>query len=71
MTDGQRIEPIHPGEVLREEFLAPLKLSSEQLAKDVKLPVEKVNKFVNEQQSLDMDLIYRLAAYFEISVEFW
>ncbi|RHZ36565.1 HigA family addiction module antitoxin [endosymbiont GvMRE of Glomus versiforme] len=70
-NQGQFIKPIHPGEILREEFLISLKLSPEKLAQDIKLPLDKVQAVVQEKASLDMDLICRLAAYFDISVEFW
>lgn len=66
----ERIKPIHPGEVLREEFLIPLKLSAKELAKDIKLPLAKIQEVVQEKQKLDMTLACHLAAYFDISVEF-
>ena len=67
----KRIKPIHPGEILREEFLVPLKLSVEGLAQDIKLPLTKVQAVVQEKQGLDMNLACHLATYFDISVEFW
>jgi len=56
---------------LREEFLIPLKLAPEKLAQDIKLSLPKVQAVIQEKQSLDMDLICRLATYFDLSVEFW
>ena len=69
--NSDKIKPIHPGEILREEFLVPLKLSSEQLAQDIKLPKERVQRVVEEQKDLDLDLICRLVAYFDLPLEFW
>ena len=67
----EKIKPIHPGEILQAEFLLPLKLSPEKLAQDLKLPSTKIQAVLQEKQSLDMDLICRLAAYFDLSTEFW
>jgi addiction module HigA family antidote len=65
-----KIKPIHPGEILQEEFLVPLKLLPKKLAQDIKLPLTKIQAIINEKQSLDMDLICRLAAYFDMPIEF-
>jgi addiction module HigA family antidote len=71
MTNYQKIKPIHPGEILREEFLVSLKLSVEQLAQDINFSLEECQKVVNEQEDFSLDLIYRLSAYFDLLVEFW
>ena len=62
---------IHPGEILREDFLMPLKLPVEKLATDIKVDLEKVKELVNEKRDLDKELATRLALYFDMSTEFW
>lgn len=71
MTNYQKIKPIHPGEIIREEFMLPLHLTSEKLAQDLKLVPQAVEAVIQEKKSLTMDLICRLSAYFDLPVEFW
>jgi len=61
---------IHPGEVLREDFLLPLKLSPEQLAKSIKVNPQIIQELITEKRDLDKDLATRLALYFDMSTEF-
>ena len=63
--------PIHPGEILREEFLLPMKISQYQLAKDIGVPPMRISKIVREQRGISADTALRLARYFGMSVEFW
>jgi addiction module HigA family antidote len=62
---------IHPGEILREEFMKPLKLSSYQLAKELHLTVPRVNDIVRERRSITADTAIRLSKYFRMPPEFW
>lgn len=62
---------VHPGEMLREEFLIPLGMSAEVLAKEIKVPEQHVIAILKEQQMLDGDMCLRLARYFRMSPEFW
>jgi addiction module HigA family antidote len=63
--------PIHPGEILLEEFLKPMGISQYRLAKDISVPSMRVNKICHEQCGVSADTALRLARYFGTSVEFW
>ena len=65
------IAPIHPGEVLREEFLEPINLAVESLAHAVGVPLDDISELVLERRGLTGELALRLAAYFETTPEFW
>lgn len=62
---------VHPGEVLREDFLLPLKLTPEKLAKSIKIKPQVIQELIEEKRDLDKDLATRLALYFDMSTEFW
>jgi len=61
---------IHPGEVLREDFLLPSKLTPEKLAKSIKVKPQIIQDLIAEKRDLDKDLATRLALYFDMSTEF-
>jgi addiction module HigA family antidote len=61
----------HPGEMLREEFMKPLRLSANRLAMDLHVPVSRINEIIHERRSLTADTALRLARYFGNSPEFW
>lgn len=61
---------IHPGEVLREDFLLLLKLTSEKLAESIKVKPKVIKELIEEKRDLDKDLATRLALYFDMSTEF-
>ena len=63
--------PIHPGEILREEFLAPLKLSSGALAKALGVPRTRIERIVKEQMGISADTALRLAKYFDTTPNVW
>jgi addiction module HigA family antidote len=65
------MRPIHPGEVLREEFLAPLGLSAHALAQALRVPATRINDVVNERRGITADTALRLARYFGTTAEFW
>lgn len=65
------MRPIHPGEVLREEFLEPLGLTAHALAQALRLPAPRVNDLVRERRSVTPDTALRLARYFDTSPQFW
>ena len=71
MKQEQETIVIHPGEVLREDFLLPLKLSPEQLAKSIKVKPQIIQDLIAEKRDLDKDLATRLALFFDMSIEFW
>jgi antitoxin HigA-1 len=63
--------PVHPGEVLLEEFLSPLGVSQYQLAKAVDVPARRINEIVHGQRRISADTALRLARYFGTSERFW
>jgi len=63
--------PTHPGEILIEEFLKPMGISQYRLAKDIGVPVMRINKIVRGERGISADTALRLARYFGMSVEFW
>ncbi|MGD0857963.1 MAG: HigA family addiction module antitoxin [Terracidiphilus sp.] len=68
---GKLMPPLHPGEMLREEFLIPLRMTARMLAKEIKMPERRVVAIVKGRQGLDADLCLRLARFFRMSPEFW
>lgn len=71
MAVTRDLPPIHPGEQLREEFMKPLKLSAYKLAKDIDVPVSRVQDIVSERRTITGDTALRLARYFGTTPEFW
>jgi addiction module HigA family antidote len=65
------LPPIHAGEILREEFMKPLGISINQLARDLRVPVTRMSEIVNERRGITADTALRLARYFNNSVQFW
>ncbi|GJQ57304.1 MAG: addiction module antidote protein, HigA family [Candidatus Scalindua sp. AMX11] len=67
----KKIEPIHPGEILLEEFLKPMVLSQNQLANDIGVPPRRINEIVHGKRRITADTALRLAYYFKMSPQFW
>ncbi|MFZ0998100.1 MAG: HigA family addiction module antitoxin [Candidatus Sulfotelmatobacter sp.] len=65
------LPPIHPGEILRAEFMEPLRLSMNRLALDLRVPVTRVAEIVHQRRSITPDTALRLARYFNTSPGFW
>lgn len=65
------LPPVHPGEVLREEFMIPFHISINALARELHVPVSRVSKIVNEERNITADTALRIARYFGTSPEFW
>jgi antitoxin HigA-1 len=65
------LPPIHPGEILRAEFMEPLKLSMNRLALDLRVPVTRIAEIVHERRGITPDTALRLARYFNTSAGFW
>lgn len=65
------MRPIHPGEILREEFLQPLNMTANALAMALKVPAPRINDIVREKRAITPDTALRLARYFGASAEFW
>jgi len=62
---------LHPGEMLREDFMKPLGLSSNALAIELRVPVTRITEIVRERRGITADTALRLARYFTMSPEFW
>jgi len=71
VTTGRRIPPVHPGEILREDFLRPMGISVYALANAIKVPRSRVNDIVLGRRAITADTALRLARYFGSSPEFW
>ena len=73
MSENQenRLSNIHPGEILREEFLKPVGLSQNKLAREIGVPPRRINEIVLEKRSITADTAIRLAKYFGTSEGFW
>jgi addiction module HigA family antidote len=67
----QKIAPIHPGEILLEEFLHPLRISQYRLAKDTSVPPRRINEIVRGARAITADTALRLARYFGTTERFW
>lgn len=67
----RKLPPIHPGEILREEFLLPLSTSQYRLAKDTNVPPRRINEIVRGSRAISADMALRLARYFGTSERFW
>jgi len=65
------LSPIHPGEILREEYLKPLGLSMNRLAMDLRVPVTRIAEIVHERRGITSDTALRLARYFNTSARYW
>lgn len=67
----KKMAPIHPGEILMEEFLKPMAISQYKLAKDIHVSPRRVNEIVHGQRAISADTALRLGRYFNISPLFW
>ena len=71
MNPTNKMRPIHPGEVLREEFLVPLGVNAHALAMALKVPAPRINEIVRERRSITPDTALRLARYFGTTPQLW
>ena len=71
MNPINKMRPIHPGEILREEFLAPLDMTPHALAIELKVPAPRINDIVRERRAITPDTALRLARYFGSTPQFW
>ncbi len=67
----QKLTPIHPGEILLEEFLKPMGISQYRLAKDISVPPRRINEIVHRTRAITPDTALRLSRYFGQSERFW
>lgn len=68
---ANKLPPVHPGEVLLEEFLGPMGISQYRLAKDTSVPPRRINEIVHGTRAISADTALRLARYFGTSERFW
>ena len=66
-----KVTPVHPGEILMEEFLKPLGISQYRVAKDIGVPSRRINEIVHGKRSITADTALRLSRYFKLSERFW
>jgi addiction module HigA family antidote len=71
MTEKKLLAPIHPGEILLEEFLKPMEISKERLAEDLNVPIEQIKEIIEEKRGITADIALRLSRYFGMSERFW
>ena len=67
----KQLDPIPPGEILREEFMRPLGISATALARDIAVPANRISQIVNGKRALSADTALRLGKYFGVSPEIW
>ncbi len=67
----RKLKPVHPGEILSEEFMAPLGLSMNKVALDLRVPVTRIADIVNEKRGITAETALRFARYFKNSPTFW
>jgi addiction module HigA family antidote len=68
---SKKIPPIHPGEILFEEFLKPMGISQNRLAIDIRVPARRINEIVLKKRRISTDTALRLAKFFKMSPQFW
>lgn len=68
---SRKLKPVHPGEILRTEFLEPLDMTKYRLAKDTGMPADRVSRLVSGTRAFTADTALRLARYFGTTPEFW
>ena len=68
---NKKIPPIHPGEILLEEFLKPMGLSQNKVALDIRVPARRINEIILGKRRITPDTALRLAKYFQMSPRFW
>jgi addiction module HigA family antidote len=71
VTAGKRLPLIHPGEILRDDFLRPMKISVYTLAQAIKVPRSRANDIVLGRRGITADTAFRLARYFGTTADFW
>ena len=71
MKTSDRLPPIHPGEILMEEFLRPMGISQYRLAKSISVPPRRINEIVHGKRTITADTALRLSRFFDMSDRFW
>ncbi len=68
---AKKLDPIHPGEILLEEFLEPMEITQYRLAKDISVPARRINEIVHGNRGISADTALRLSKYFGTTERFW
>jgi len=71
MAEKNKLDPVHPGEILAEDFLTPLRISQYRLAKDIHVSARRINEIVQGKRAISADTALRLSCYFGNSAKFW
>lgn len=71
MRKSHKLRPVHPGEILREDYMVPLGLSMNRLALELRVPVTRIAEIVHERRGITPDTALRLAQYFDTTPLFW
>src|SRR6056297_1255489 len=71
MSKNELLDPITPGEVLREDFMEPMEISINQLSRDLAVPPNRISEIVNGKRAITADTALRLERYFGIEAQFW
>ena len=71
MAKTRKLAPVHPGEILREDFMLPMKLSMNRLALDLRVPVTRIAEIIHQRRGISTDTALRLARYFSTTPRFW
>jgi addiction module HigA family antidote len=71
MNSGKLRDPVVPGEILREDFMEPLDISINQLARDLSVPPNRISEIVNGKRAISADTALRLQRYFGVDAQFW
>jgi len=69
--ENKKMPPVHPGEILLEEFLKPMKISQYRIAKDINVPARRINEIVHCKRAVTANTALRLGKYFKMSPQFW
>jgi len=67
----KKLPPIHPGEILKEEFLEPFGMSQQQLAENLNVSIQQINQIIQGKQAITAEMALRLGRYFGLSAKFW
>jgi addiction module HigA family antidote len=68
---SEKLPPVHPGEILLEEYLKPLGISQNKLGRDLNVPPQRINEIVRGQRAITVDTALRLSRYFHTTPQFW
>jgi addiction module HigA family antidote len=71
MSMTQKLPPIYPGKILLEEFMQPMGITQSQLARDIDVPLTRVNSIINAKRAITADTALRLGKYFNVSPRWW